>query len=90
MHQIENAQKVEISEDRDYFSNFSKIAFSEKLTTDFENRTKRQAETKTCVCFTWTVRLLIPTEQVLIVCIQTGSVRNGWKFDVAKWTELAL
>ena len=24
----------------------------------------------------------------LIVCIQTGSVWNGWKFAVAKWTEL--
>ena len=23
-------------------------------------------------------------------CIQTGSVQNGWKFPVAKWTELAL
>ena len=26
----------------------------------------------------------------LIVCIQTGSVWNGWKFVVAKWTERAL
>ena len=26
----------------------------------------------------------------LIVGIQTGSVRNRWKFAVAKWTELAL
>ena len=26
----------------------------------------------------------------LIVCIQTGNVRNGWKIAVAKWTEFAL
>ena len=26
----------------------------------------------------------------LLVCIQTGSVRSGWKFDVTKWFELAL
>ena len=26
----------------------------------------------------------------LNVCIQTGSVRNGWKFAVATWTEIAL
>ena len=28
--------------------------------------------------------------KVLIVCIQTGSVRNGWKFAAVKWTELDL
>ena len=27
---------------------------------------------------------------IFIFCIQTGSVENGWKFLVAKWTELAL
>ena len=31
--------------------NFSNIAFSEKVTTDFENRAKCLAETKTCVFF---------------------------------------
>ena len=28
--------------------------------------------------------------EIFNVCIQTGSVRKGWKFSVAKWTELAL
>ena len=28
--------------------------------------------------------------KILIVCIQIGSVRNRWKFAVAKWIELAL
>ena len=27
--------------------------------------------------------------QISNFCTQTGSVRNGWKFPVAKWTELA-
>ena len=31
--------------------NFSNIAFFEKVMTDFENRTKRQTETKSCVFF---------------------------------------
>ena len=31
---------------------------------------------------------VLPT--FLIVCIQTGSVGNGWKFAIAKRTELAL
>ena len=30
------------------FYEFLKIAISEKVTTDFENRAKRQAETKAC------------------------------------------
>ena len=45
------------------FTNFSKIALSKKVTTDFENRAKRQAETKACVFWTWTTSLH-PTEQV--------------------------
>ena len=28
--------------------------------------------------------------KILIVCIQIGSVRNRWKFAVAKWIDLAL
>ena len=28
--------------------------------------------------------------QISNFCTQTGSVRNGWKFPVAKYTELAL
>ena len=48
VHQIEKHSKSwHFGGDR-IFTNFSKIAFSETVTTYFENRAKRQAETKSC------------------------------------------
>ena len=49
VHQTENTQKVEISEETDILRISSQNRISRKLTTDFESRTKRQAKTKACV-----------------------------------------
>ena len=48
---LKNTEKVDISEETEFLTNFYKIAFSEKVTTDFENRAKRQAETQTYIMF---------------------------------------
>ena len=48
---------------RQIFYEFLKTAISEKVTTDFENRTKRKAETKHAPFLTCTTKLC-PTEQV--------------------------
>ena len=42
--------KVDIFEEAEFFR-FSKNRNVQKLTTDFEKRTKRQAETEACVLF---------------------------------------
>ena len=49
VHQIQKHSNNWISEETDFFTHFSEIAFFKKVTTDFENCAKRQAETKTCV-----------------------------------------
>ena len=33
---------------------------------------------------------IVLLQSLFVFCIQTGSVQNGWKFLVTKWTELAL
>ena len=49
MHQTEKHSKVAISEETGFFYEFLKNHIFQKLTTDFENRTKRHAETKPSV-----------------------------------------
>ena len=56
---LKNTQKVDISDKAAFYESLKNHSFR-KLTTDFENRTKCQVETKPCVVFIWTTRPYLP------------------------------
>ena len=70
---------VQLCRQNDYSDNFKLFSSFESSIKAFDNIFGND------FCLTNTVLL-----KFLIVCIQTGSVRNGWKFAVVKCTELAL
>ena len=80
-------------EDRS-FTNFSKVAFSKKVTTVFENRAKRQAEAKTCAFFYMdhkAIPILQPQNSILFAhfrfeCkqLKISITRYSWKRNHSK------
>ena len=70
---------VQLYKQKDQSDNF-------KLFSSFESSIKAFDNISVDIFFLMSIVLL----KCLMFCIQTESVRNGWKFLVAKWTELAL
>ena len=54
VHRLKSTKKFAVSEEEEFLTNFSQNCIFQKLTTDFKNCTKHQAEMKDYALF-WTL-----------------------------------